>query len=69
MNSGTELVALLCKHEHFFSFFGINILLFQTPQPLFYAHNFRLKILMFVKERIYTLKGLINGKGGDFYPE
>ena len=49
MNSGTELVALLCKHEHFFLSL-VSLLLFQTPQPLFYVHNFRLKILMFVKK-------------------
>ena len=50
MDSGTELVALLCKHEHLFLSLVSIVLLFQTLQPLFYAHNFRLKILMFVKK-------------------
>ena len=51
MNSGTELVALLYMHEHFVSFFGIILIIALNSQPLVYAYNFRLKILMFVKKR------------------
>ena len=63
MNSGTELVALLCKHEHLF----LSLVSIYYCSKL-YSHFF-MPITFDVceeaqKERIYTLNGLINGKGG-----